>query len=136
MPYAGERWGVLWAQVSTRLLTIGIWTDPPRAHLGIASSSSPVPGTSLSSSGCQKVVLIAAHLQSFYSEESVAELKCIFLNLTLTFFLHTIESKPNTESSCHSCCCSAACPTFCFCLFSQKCFSGMVCEMNGISRHC
>jgi len=47
-----------------------------------------------------------------------------------------IESKPNTESSCHRCCCSAACPAFCLCLCSQKSFSGMVCEINGTSRWC
>lgn len=135
MPYAGESWGVLWAEVSTKLLTTAIWKNPPRAHLGIASISSPVPGTSLNSWSWQKFVLISAHLQSSHSEESVAGLKCI-LNLSLTLFSPAIESKPNTESSCHSCCCSAACPTSCFCLFSQKCFCGMICEMNGTSRHC
>lgn len=136
MPYAGESWGVLWAEVSTRLLTTGIWKNPPRAHLGIASISSPAPGTFLSSSTWQKFVLIAAHPQSFHSEELEAGLKFILLNLPLTLFSPAIESKPNTESSCHSCCCSAACPTSCFCLFSQKCFYGMICEMNETSRHC
>lgn len=93
MPYAGESWGGLVSWGFNETLNHWHLEEPSQSSFGHCIHFLPSP-RNLPDVFCQKFILIAAHLQSFHSEESVAGLKCILLILTLTLILLVLNLSP------------------------------------------
>lgn len=105
--------------------------NPPRAHWGIASTSSPVPGTSLSSCKMPRVFFncCTPSVLSLVKNSGASVYLSVWISSFFISTIPTIESKLNAAATAVSVLVPALLSPSAY--VPKKRFSGMFCEMNG-----